>query len=61
MKLLLDEMHASKIAAHRFPRSAGNHAIVLAGSVAVFLDEHGPMLAGAESFTWWLERADPGE
>ena len=46
---------------HRFPRSAGNHAIVLAGSLAVFLDEHGPMLAGAESFTWWLERADPGE
>ena len=46
---------------HRFPRSAGNHAIVLAGSLAVFLDEHGPTLAGAESFTWWLERADPGE
>ena len=42
----------------RFPRSAGNHASVLADSLALFLDEHGAMLDEVESFVWWLEPAD---
>ena len=46
---------------HRFPRSAGNHASVLADSLALLLDEHGATLDEVGSFVWWLERADPGE
>ena len=53
------QRHAGLVFTHprRFPRSAGNHASVLADSLALFLDEHGSMLGDVESFVWWLERA----
>ena len=44
--------------ARRFPRSAPNHAPVLADALAALLSEHGFALEDAESFIWWLERAD---
>ena len=57
------QQHAGLIFTHprRFPRSVRNHAIVLAESVAVFLDEHGSMLDEVESFVSWLERASSAE
>ena len=42
----------------RFPRAGRNHVRVLADALAVFLSEHGSTLSAAESFVWWLERAD---
>ncbi len=53
------QRHSGLVITHprRFPRSAGNHASVLADSLALFLDEHGAMLDEVESFIWWLERA----
>ena len=52
--------HSGLVFTHtrRFPRSARNHVRVLTDALAVFLDEHGPMLGDVESFVWWLERAD---
>ena len=44
--------------ARRFPRSARNHARVLADALASFLSEHSVMLDDVDSFVWWLERAD---
>ena len=44
--------------ARRFPRSARNHARVLADALAALLSEHGSRLDDANSFLWWLERPD---
>ena len=57
------QRHSGLIFTHprRFPRSAGNHASVLADSLALFLDERGPMLDEVESFVSWLERAGLAE
>lgn len=44
--------------ARRFPRSARNHARVLADALAALLSEHGSRLDDANSFVWWLERPD---
>ena len=44
--------------ARRFPRSARNHARVLAAALAALLSEHGSRLDDANSFVWWLERPD---
>ena len=52
--------HAGLVFTHprRFHRAAPNHVRVLADALAVFLEEYGSMLSDAESFVWWLERAD---
>ena len=52
--------HAGLVFTHprRFPRGGRNHVRVLADALAVFLSTHGSTLSGAESFVWWLERAD---
>ena len=42
----------------RFPRAGRNHVRVLAEALAMFLSQHGSTLSDAESFVWWLERAD---
>ena len=42
----------------RFPRAGRNHVRVLADALAMFLSQHGSTLSAAESFVWWLERAD---
>ena len=54
------QRHSGLVFTHsrRFPRSARNHVRVLAGALAVLLDEHGTMLSEVESFIWWLERPD---
>ena len=54
------QRHSGLVFTHprRFSRSAGNHASVLADSLALFLDEHGPVLDEVESFVWWLQPAD---
>ena len=42
----------------RFPRAGRNHVRVLAEALAMFLSQRGSTLSDAESFVWWLERAD---
>ena len=42
----------------RFSRAGRNHVRVLAEALAMFLSQHGSTLSDAESFVWWLERAD---
>lgn len=42
----------------RFPRAGRNHVRVLAEALDLFLGKHGSTLGDAESFVWWLERAD---
>ena len=61
--LAAGQRHSGLVFTHprRFPRSAGNHASVLAGSLALFLDEHGSMLGDVESFVWWLNRGGSTE
>lgn len=52
--------HAGLIFTHsrRFPRGAGDHVRTLVASLAAFLSEHEAALDDAESFVWWLERAE---
>ena len=61
--LAAGHQHSGLVFTHprRFPRSAGNHASVLADSLALFVDEHGSMLGDVQSFVWWLERAGLAE
>jgi len=42
----------------RFPRGGRNHVRALADALSVFIRKHGSALSDAESFVWWLERAD---
>lgn len=54
------QRHSGLVFTHtrRFPRAAQNHVRVLADALALFLGEYGSTLIDAESFVWWLERAD---
>ena len=56
--LAAGQRHSGLILAHarRFPRSAPNHARVLADALASLLSEHGSILDGVDSFVWWLAR-----
>ncbi|MCY4423677.1 MAG: DUF5615 family PIN-like protein [Acidimicrobiaceae bacterium] len=58
--LAAGQRHSGLILAHarRFPRSAPNHARVLADALASLLSEHGSILDGVDSFVWWLARPD---
>ena len=58
--LAAGQRHSGLILAHarRFPRSAPNHARVLADALASLLSEHGSILDGVDSFVWWLQRPD---
>ena len=51
------QQHSGLIFTHprRFPRSAPNHAQVLADALSAFLVEHGPELDDVGPFVWWLE------
>jgi hypothetical protein len=54
------QRHVGLVFTHprRFPSAGRNHVRVLADALDVFLSKHGSMLSDAESFVWWLERAD---
>ena len=54
------QRHSGIVFTHtrRFSRAAQNPVRVLADALAVFLGEYGSRLSDAESFVWWLERAD---
>ena len=54
------QRHSGLILAHarRFPRSAPNHARVMADALAPLLGERGYILDGIDSFVWWLQRPD---
>lgn len=54
------QRHAGLVFTHprRFFRGGQNHVRELADALAVFLGEQGSTLSDAESFVWWLERAD---
>lgn len=51
--------HAGLLFTHprRFPRGAGDHVQTLVSALAEFLPEQAAVLDDAESFIWWLDRA----